>query len=137
MDRKVQNKKDRAKEVRKKVLNRRKRIRAEAKEERQKVLEEKRMAATVNRYTRTIRRDEEPRKTEEEIQEQLRHNMQILKALEKEYDGLIKSREEYADRARQQQQEEGNFGGSAGVEFVPFHTEQDKQEYENKNKSKS
>ncbi len=119
---KLQKKKERERENRKKILRRRAKTRAEASEEYRKALEDKKAQAAVNRHTVTVNNKEKRTMTDEEAREQLRHNMQILQALEQEYDGLIKSRQSYIE----QQQQEGNFGGSAGVEFTPFNTEEDR-----------
>ena len=132
---KFQKKKEREREKRKKILRRRQRIRTEAKVEDEKQREEREAQRLVNRHTVTVWHDKNVRLTEEEIKARLARNMEILKALEEEYEAERKLREEnqkqmpeMMNKLREQQikfqqqpleQEVRNWGGEAEVEFKP------------------
>lgn len=134
-NKKVAKKKKREKEVKEKLLRRRSKIREEAREVRDKEKKERDAMRNVNRHTMTINNKEIPKKSEEEIRSQLEKNMAILQALEQEYQGTMKSREEYVKHLQEKQAEsQSNFAGSFEVEFNPFHTEQDRIDYEERKK---
>ena len=125
---KSQKKKEREREVHAKILRRRARTRAEAKVEADKAREEMINQAMVNKHTVTVNYNANDRLSEEEIKEKLTKNMQILQALEDEYNQLQKQREENAKNppdfsALAINKPKSNLGGSAGVEFKPNVTE--------------
>jgi hypothetical protein len=133
---KHQKKVERQREVRKKVLRRRARIRAEAKEEALKLREERESQRVVNKYTTTVNYSVNGRMTEEEVKQRLQRNMEILKALEDEYDELQKTREANQEKNAElatafsglkQDQPQGNWGGEAEVVFKPNLPEEQKE----------
>lgn len=133
-------KKERERKAKQKVLRRRARIRAEAKEEREKSQADREAQKVVNRHTVTVCYDKSGRMSEEEVKARLAQNMQILQALEAEYEAEQKMREEnrknfpdYLEKLKQQsaqaleqhQTRVSNWGGSADVEFNPNPTPED------------
>lgn len=91
---KFQKKKDREREVRKKILSRRERKHAQEKENAKFDAEEKAVAPKQ----RPIRNDEfraAQRMRDMEIRMQLEHNLELLKGLQAEYEEELKKREEY------------------------------------------
>lgn len=124
---KFQKKKDREREVRKKVLRRRAKIREEARTEADKAKKEREDQATINKYTATIRYNQGERLSEAEIKERLNKNMEILAALQKEYEDFQRQREEVAKNPPDLSKytldpskiEKKNFGGEAEVAFKP------------------
>jgi uncharacterized phage infection (PIP) family protein YhgE len=138
VDKKTQKKKAREKVVKEKVARRRAAIQAEAKKARDEAKaawEAGKTARLVNKMTRTVRRNADGSgKTDDEIKERLEQNMKILEALEQEFDGTMKSREQYLKdfQEKQAQEQTSNWGGSADVSVTTFDTEEDRKAYEAK-----
>ncbi len=125
-------KKDREKEVKKKLLARRTALRAETKKEREKEKEVRELQKVTNKIEgRTIRN----KKDDEAIVSQLHHNLEILEALQREQD-LLEERQKEAPMVNMEGvpliEEEtpptptptppstgGKLGASADVVFIP------------------
>lgn len=138
MDRKVKKKKEREREVHKKVLRRRKALRAEAKKTRDQQQAERDAIRQVNKHVTTIRHGER-RMTDEEIRKKLEENMKLLEGLEQEYAGTMKSREQFLREleARQANEPQGNWGGSADVSVLTFETKEERLAYEKEQAEKN
>jgi hypothetical protein len=129
-------KKERDRLVKEKMHHKRLKLRAEMKRvdtENRKELDAKRL---MNQQLTTLSYGTKEKKTPSEIREQLERNMKTLEALEQEHEGLMKTREEFLRQLQEQQDANRNWGGAAGVEFTPFHTEEDKLKYEKEQKEK-
>lgn len=114
----------RQREVQKKLLRKRLKKRAEDREEQAKVLQERENQRVVNRHTATICYDKEGRLTETEIRKRLDNNMEILRALQEEYEAEQKMRAENLAKLPELQQQVQvepirNWGGEAEVVFTP------------------
>lgn len=134
--RKMVKKKERERLVKEKMNNKRLKLRAEMKRteiENRKEWDAKRL---FNQQATTLSYGDREKKTPEAIRHQLESNMKTLMALEQEHEGLMKTREEFLKQLQEQQEANRNWGGAAGVEFTPFHTEEDKLKYEQEQKEK-
>lgn len=115
---------ERQRDVQKKVIRRRMKKRAEEKlltdEQKQKRDAER----VVNKHTATIVYDKAGRLTQEDIRKRLDRNMEMLRALQEEYEAEQKVRADNQSLIPELQKQLHpeplrNWGGSAGVEFNP------------------
>jgi len=125
-----QKKKDREKEVKKKILARRKAIRSANKKERDEENEKRKIQKVTNRLEgRTIRNNNN--ENDEKILSQLHHNMEILEALQKEQE-LLQDTSSKANQLSTEtvpmaiKKEGGSLSASADVVFIPKITEETK-----------
>lgn len=114
----------RKKEVKKKLLNRRLRKRAENKKITDEQKQKRDAERIVNKHTATICYDKAGRLSEEDIRQRLDKNMEVLRALQEEYEAEQKLRAAnqslIPDIQKQLHAEPiRNWGGSAEVEFKP------------------
>lgn len=126
MSTKTDKKKQREKEVKKKILARRTALRAKAKEER----EEEKKKRDIQRATNKIEGKTICYRRKEEVINQLEHNLSILEALEQEKK-LMDEQQNNATMIntlgvpiapKEEQKSEksvGGIGGSADVVFIP------------------
>jgi hypothetical protein len=115
---------ERQREVEKKMLRKRMKKRAEDRKLSVEQKEKREAERVVNRHTATICYDKAGRLSDEEIRQRLDRNMEVLRALQEEYEAEQKLRAEnqalVPDMQKQlQPQPLQNWGGSAGVEFNP------------------
>jgi hypothetical protein len=115
---------ERKREVEKKLLRRRLKKRIEEKKVADEYKAKRDAERIVNRHTSTICYDKGGRLTEEDIRQRLDRNMDMLKALQDEYEAEQKVRAANQItipelQNRMQAEPNGNWGGSAGVEFNP------------------
>lgn len=115
---------ERQREVQKKLLRKRLKKRAEDKIEAEKVRQERESQRVVNKHTATIVYDKKGRLTDDEIRKRLDQNMEVLRALQEEYEAEQKLRAENQTlipdlQKRLHPEPLRNWGGEAGVEFKP------------------
>jgi hypothetical protein len=123
MSSKVDKKKQREKEVKKKLLARRTAIRSDAKKEREKEKEKRELQRATNKIEgRTI-----CYRRKEEVVNQLEHNLSILEALEAEKK-ILEQRQQEAPFMNtsgiplvqeEVKSEHNGIGGTADVVFIP------------------
>lgn len=129
-------KKERDRIVKEKMNHKRLKLRAEMKRVDTENRKERDAQRMINKQLTTLSYGDREKKTPEAIKQQLEKNMKTLMALEQEHEGLMKTREEFLKQLQEQQDANRNWGGAAGVEFTPFHTEEDKLKYEQEQKEK-
>lgn len=110
----MDKKKKREKEVRKKILRRREGIRARAREEKLKENERREIQKVTNKIEgRTIINYKN-----EQVMNQLEHNLSILQALEEERK-ILKEAQEAAPMINQTGLPKSGLKASADVQFIP------------------
>lgn len=115
---------ERQREVQQKLLKQRMKKRREEKVETAKAQADREAQKVVNRHTATICYNKNGKMSEAEIKERLDKNMEILRALQEEYEAEQKLRQENQDKAPELQKHlqatpVRNWGGEASVEFNP------------------
>lgn len=114
----------RKREVQKKLLRKRMKKRAEDRKMLDEQMQKRNAERMVNKHTATICYDKAGRLTEEEITKRLERNMEVLCALQEEYEAEQKQRANNQTlipelQKRIHQEPIRNWGGEAGVEFNP------------------